>query len=306
MDLDSLRYMWEAHFSNPLWHPRDARRIRRENARVAHRMRKLKKYIPFVEQLQAPPQEEISPESEKMFSLWYQGENNAPDLIKKCLASVRKFYPDNFIVLDSQNLAEHTQIPDAIIQKWQQGKIIAPNFSDVVRIDLLAREGGCWFDATDFLTGPVPEKIMDCDFFMFVPNKRSYTHMFVQTCFIRAKQGNPLMKMWRDLIFEYWLNEEKAVDYFLAHFLFRLLVTYNQEAKDLFAKMPKIEMDPTHVLWHKIGNLPYSIALEEEMRKGAFFQKCSYKPQGSRHAVNQIIPGSMADVVVNDKKAGEN
>ena len=132
---------------------------------------------------------------------------------------------------------------------------------------------------------------------MFVTSDTSFIHMFVQTCFMRVKKGDPLLKMWRDLVFEYWKHEKRSIDYFIAHFLLRVLVTYNQDAKRLFAEMPKMYQDDLHLLWQKYGNRPFDSDDFKEMTEKVFFQKCSYRKQ--RHAVNNIIPGSMADYVIN-------
>lgn len=299
-----LKFVWEGHICNGIWRPRTRRRCLRELAYARFKMEYLKKYIPFVESLSPhdfSPNPDSKPTEQTAYSLWLQGEANAPHIVKQCLASIRKYFPGNLIVLEEKDLAELCPLPDFIMEKWHDKKIIPANFSDIVRINLLFEHGGYWFDATDFMTSPVPSFIAEAPFFLFVTGSEFLPAMFIQSCFMHARQGNALMGMWRELIFEYWKYEEFAIDYFLVHKLLQLLVTYNPLAARLFEEMPKAVMDPTHLLWHKIGNLPFETEQYKTMCRDAFFQKCSYKPQKRGRGVNEIIPGSFADVIINNK-----
>lgn len=297
-----LKFIWKGHVSNWFWSDRLTRRIRRNMAWGEYKMSYLQKYAGFARNLKAENssmESEGEKEEEKIFLLWLQGEEGAPEIVRKCIDSIRDKYPRQFIMLTRENLFDYIRLPDYIMGKWEQGKIGAANFSDLVRIELLYNHGGYWFDATDFLTGEIPDFITESPFFLYVASDSFYPHMFVQTCFMRGKRHDPLMGMWRRLAHEYWRKEEKACDYFLVHMLLKLLVLNNSEAKFLFDRMPHLVMEPTHELWYKTGNLPYSPELYRRMCKDTFFQKCSYKK--SKNAVNDIIPGSMADMVINQR-----
>lgn len=295
-----LKFLWKGHIINWLWRDKLKRRIIRNNAFGEYKMSYLQRYADFAKSLR--PESSVSreseiPENEKIFTLWFQGEENAPDIVKKCFKSIRDRYGDRFVVLTDKNLYDYITLPDYIMKKWEEKKIVPANFSDLVRIELLYQHGGYWFDATDFLTGMIPEFIRKSPFFMYVTSDVYFPHMFVQTCFMRSVKKDPLMGIWRALVHEYWKKEEMACEYFLVHMLLKLLVTVNPDAEALFRRMPKVTMDATHVLWHKIGNQPFDEAVYEKMLQEAFFQKCSYKKQ--RRGVNEIIPGSLADYVIN-------
>lgn len=296
-----IKFLWKGHIANWVWKDSQTRRLKRQHQYEIMIQTCLEKYIPFVKKLHANDNKEMSTPfaKEKFFTLWFQGKGNMPEIVTKCISSIERMYPNQLIVLDNSTMMNYIEIPDYIIKKWDEKQIGSANFSDIVRIELLSHYGGYWFDATDFIINPIPKEITDSNFFMYMTSRNSNIHMFVQTCFIRAKKGDPLIKMWRDLVFEYWKNEKKAICYFLVHQLFKLLVTHNSEAKELFEKMPKLEMGPTHELWYHTGNLPFDEKLYNKMKQTSFFQKCSYKKSGD--GVKQIIPGSMADYVLNDK-----
>lgn len=293
-----LKFVWKGHITNWLWKDRLERRLTRQKFYGEMKDGYFRKYLSFVRNLRAMDKiaEEWDPKYDKMFSLWLQGRDKAPDIVKRCLETLQKNFGDKFILLTEETLEDYIQLPDFIIDKWKAGKIIPANFSDIVRIELLSRHGGYWFDATDYVMAPVPEIIRNADFFMYRTSPTVYTHMFVQTCFMRAKKGDPLIRMWRDLVFEYWKNENRSADYFLVHMLLKFLVSNNEEAKRLFEKMPLIYQDDIHLLWYDFGNLPFQEEYINTMRSKVFFQKCSYRPL--KNGVNKIIPGTTAEYLL--------
>lgn len=291
------------HVLNPLWLPRPRRRWNRYHAIYVKNQFWLKKYIDYVKNMKLEPAPADDKKDNRIFSIWFQGEENAPQLIKTCFARLREIYGDRFIVLDDSNLWDWIQLPDYIHEKYRKGQIIPAHFADLCRIELLLQHGGMWFDATDFLTHRVPQWVEEADFFMYGTGKYINPFTFVQVCFIRASKGNPLLKAWRDLNHYYWKHEEEPFDYFTTSFLFRFLVEHNEEARALFEKTPQVEQDPTHMLWHfghsvfGVRDEPFTQELYDDNVKGAFFQKTAYKSPSARNP----IPGTIADYVVNNR-----
>lgn len=238
-----LRILAGGHIFNPLWHSHDDRRRRRKNIIAEAKMKYLKIYANEAAGIQsrlALPQV-FEKEEERVFTLWLQGENEAPPIVKACLRSMRRHCRMPLVVLDEHNLFDWISLPQHIMEKWRKGIISRTHFSDICRIELLYEHGGVWADATDYFTSPIPEEILAQDFFLFMAGdniKLGGTHAFVQSCFIRARKGNPLLAMWRQILFEYWRREDSLLDYFTLHFLFRLLVENNVEAGRLFSVMP--------------------------------------------------------------------
>lgn len=296
---DNIRYLLKGHILNWFWRDKALRRKIRNEAYKELIISYLSKYIPFIQSLHL---HELSQEKEregyKIFSLWLQGIDNAPELIKKCISSVKSKYKDNYILIEEANLKEYITVPSFIQAKWNKGQIGSAHYTDIVRLELLNKYGGFWMDATLFLTDKIPQSIYDEDFFMFMAASE-YSYVFIQNYFIRSKEGNALLNLWLATLYEYWKNEEEAVDYFFAQYLFQLLVTNNPQAKRLFDKMKKIPGDAPQTLWTKIGNEPFDERKYQEMCAASFFQKISYKKR--KNFVSEIIPGSMADFVIDGK-----
>lgn len=232
---------------------------------------------------------------EKVFSLWLQGEEDAPELIKSCFRHMRKYCSDcELIVLDQDNLCQYTDLPDYIWEKYRAGKMSKAQFSDICRLDLLFRHGGYWIDSTCFMTGAVPSFIQDCDFFAYMAGDRvKWSYGYIQSCFLRARKGCYILNLWRRMMFEFWKCEDSKVDYLQLHLMLKTIVSEIPEASADFALMPKVDQYPTHELWFVRGDEPFDKETAERVASEVFFQKTTYN-------TGRIIEGSFKDYIVRD------
>ncbi|MDE6246918.1 MAG: capsular polysaccharide synthesis protein [Muribaculaceae bacterium] len=286
----------KGHLLNPVWNDRDVRRRQRYRATLETMMGYLKRYAPEVSKITPAPVDNPGAEPEHAFTIWYQGEDNAPDLVKACFRSMRKNLKQKLIVLDENTLFDWISLPDFIIDKWKKGIIPHTQFSDICRVELLYQHGGLWFDATDYITAPVPQFIMDEDVFLYgAGEKIRGAYAFIQSCFIRGKKGNPLLGIWREANFIYWKEEMSKIDYFVHHLMLRLSTEVNPIAKECYARMPHIDQDPTHALWGEHADDVYDENLFSQLTRDAFFQKTNYKDS----RLKQLKEGSVADYILN-------
>ena len=234
--------------------------------------------------------------NEKIFAIWFQGEDAAPPLVRSCFRSVRRNCPQPHVVLDDKTLFDYIDLPGAIIDKYRRGQIERAHFADIARVELMHTHGGFWLDATCFCTAPIPKNIVEQDFFLYrVPATFRSGYSFIQNCFIRSRKGAFLLDAWRHCILDYWMNEGKIFDYFMHQILFTEMVFGVERAARAFDEIPKIFQDPTHMLWFDWADKPFDKELFDRLTKDAFFQKTTHKCAA---AVNPK-PGSFADVVVN-------
>jgi hypothetical protein len=88
--------------------------------------------------------------------LWSQGFDNAPDIVKLCLASWRRFNPGWEVrALDGTALNELVDLDSLIDVK--RDDITIQVLSDLGRLSLLRRFGGVWTDATVFCCKPLDD-----------------------------------------------------------------------------------------------------------------------------------------------------
>jgi len=292
--MQQLHLIGKGHIMNPFWYGRVARRKRRYKATYDAAIGYLRRYAPAVERI-VPESTDSRKEPERAFTIWLQGENQAPELVKACFRSMRRNLTQELVVLDETTLYDWITLPEHIVAKWKEGKIPHAHFSDICRIELLYKHGGLWFDATDYVTAPVPQYIMDQDLFLFMAgNKIRGSYSFIQNCFMRARKGNPVFGVWREAINIYWKEENSKINYFVHHLLLKLSVDVNATARLNFDKMPRVEQDPTHALWGEHCNDDYNETKFAELTSGAFFQKTNYKDSRLRN----LKPGSIAEYIL--------
>ncbi len=277
------------HVLNWFWRPREVRRAVRCDVILDVIPKYFKRYLPA-----AAAVKERKPikddKNEKIFSIWLQGEKNAPELVKACFRNIRKHCSQELVVLDENTLFDYITLPDEIIEKRKQGKIKNAHFADICRVELLYEHGGFWLDSTGFATSAIPQWIVDEDFFVYMAGQKvGSPYSFMQNCFIRARKGAYLLDAWRAMILDYWMHENHSFDYFMHQLLFRTLVMNDPRAKKYFAKMPHVDQDPTHALWWAYADKPFDKKVFDEVTSGAFFQKTTYKQ------AKNPIKGSFAD-----------
>ncbi len=280
------------HVLNWFWRDRAVRHDIRGDVIGTALPKYFRRYLPAVERM--PVRSVVKDDAnEKIFTIWLQGEDNAPPLVKACYRSVRKHCKQELVVLDEKTLPQYITLPDVIMKKRAQGKIKNAHFADICRVELLYKYGGFWLDSTGFVTAPIPDWIVNEDFFVFMAGHAGSPYSFIQNCFIRARRGAYLLDAWRAMILDYWTHENSNFDYFMHQLMFKTLVMYDERAKKEFAKMPHVDQDPTHALWWEYCDKPFNQKTFDSVVAPVFFQKTTYAQ------AKNPIPGSFADVMIN-------
>jgi len=177
--------------------------------------------------------DKIKRQYNKIWICWLQGEENAPDIVKVCTKSVRKYKPDNMdiIIITENNLKQYTNIPDYIYKKWKNKQIPNTQFSDIVRLSLLTIHGGIWIDSTVLLTASIPNDILNSKYFAFHSDIHGVSS---NNWFLISEPEHFFIKGIRNLIFEYWRVEDRLLDYFIYHLFVDSIVNRNQKFKNLW------------------------------------------------------------------------
>ena len=228
----------------------------------------------------------------RVFTLWLQGMEQAPPVVRACLDSIRRHAGAELVVLDGKTVFDWIKLPERIVSLWKTGKMRAAHFADICRVELLYRYGGVWMDATCYLDAPLPAWLWEADFFVYQGGETGLgAYGGIQNCFIRAAKDACLVKVWREAILAYWAAEDSAMDYFVHQLLFSQAVAAHPRAAALYAEMPSLVQDPTHVLWYDYADQPFDETLLHEVCAKALFQKLDYKFP----AATNPVPGSFAD-----------
>lgn len=164
----------------------------------------------------------------KIWICWFQGMEVAPDIVKACFFSIKKNIVDREVVLiTEQNYRNYVTFPKKIQTKIDQGIISGAHKSDLLRLELLQNYGGTWIDATVFCsTSEIPRYMLDDNLFLFQCLKpgRDGQVSVISNWFITAKPNHKLIFMMRELLYDYWENNDNVIDYFIFHDFFQILI----------------------------------------------------------------------------------
>ena len=170
------------HILNPFWKTRIERRKRRTDLTAKVVTKYFQRYLKAAENI--PETVPIKDDkNDKIWTLWLQGEDKAPALVKACYRSVRKHCKQKLIVLDADTVFDYISLPKEIVEKYKAGKIGHAHFADICRVELLYRHGGYWLDSTGFVTAPIPDWIEEQDFFVYLTGDNYKVHVDVVAFF---------------------------------------------------------------------------------------------------------------------------
>lgn len=219
--------------------------------------------------------------SNKVWFLWLQGIEQAPEVVKYCYDSVRKNLSNReLILLTDNNYKDFVRFPDYIQEKIDSGIITKTHMSDLLRLELLTLYGGTWIDATVYLSSStIPDYMLDSELFIFQKLKPGLDGQpkSVSSWFISSSTCHPILVLTKELLYEYWKKNNYMIDYFLMHDFMELAIeTYPSEWRKvvpfssstphilllrLFDKFDKVIWDslmiqtPIHKLTYKFNSI---------------------------------------------------
>lgn len=183
----------------------------------------------FLDVLNAEPdkdrlQENISDDC-PIWVLWWQGLDNAPLIVQRCVESIKKNAGKHpFHLLSKDNLDRYIQLPEFIKQKVDNGAITLTHLSDIIRMALLAKYGGFWIDSTVYVTKPITG--YDIPFYSirqygsnprYVDNGNGWTAYFIATC-----PNSIVAETIYNFFLAYWRAHDVLIDYYLVDYAITL------------------------------------------------------------------------------------
>lgn len=244
-----------------------------------------------------------------IWQLWFQGEEQAPKIVKACLDSVKKQMGNThtIIVLDAKSIEDYIDFPPFVLEKLEKGIFSKTFFSDLLRVALLATYGGVWLDATMFLSDRIPQEILEKEFFAFCRSQTppsdykqwinfdyryfSWNPNFkvkFSSSLMLAKQEQSLCRALVCCMLAYWQREKELKHYFIFQIFFELLV---QNQQFLHCRDTAFGDTAMHLLQFYAKN-PYNAALWDSIKEKSAVHKLTYfknLPQNSM--VDKVLQG---------------
>lgn len=255
-----------------------------------------KNYIDFYP-IENYSKDNIKDEKKIIWICWFEGYDDAPDIVKACINSVKKIMSNyEIILITKENMEKYIKFPDYILEKYQKGLITNTHFSDLLRLELLICYGGIWIDATVVITKKIPLFIQNAPLFLFNFNRQeSIEPRTVSSWFIVAKPQNKILILTKNLLYLYWQKNDYLLNYFLLHYFFRMSSEkFIKEWKDLIHIV-----ENTNILWDNLFE-KFDKKKYDFINNISFCQKISYKMK-----VPDNTKGTFYEAILNKYLKGE-
>lgn len=217
--------------------------------------------------------------SNKVWVCWFQGMDNAPELVQRCYKSLQGNLTDREIVLiTEENMFQYVSFPDYIVKKWRSGVITHTHMTDLLRLELLITHGGMWVDATVFCSKKgenIPKYYFDSDLFFYQTLKpgRDGHSSYISSWLMSSKTNNHILSAVQYLLYEYWKENSSMADYFLLHDLMAIVL---DRYEDEWKKVVPVDNAMPHVLLLRLFD-DYDESLWRAVKEQTPFHKLSYK-----------------------------
>lgn len=205
---------------------------------------------------------------------WKQGIENAPEIVKVCLKSIKKYSKDDVFVITDKNLNEYVHFPDYIQKKIAKNEISTAAFSDLLRFTLLEHFGGTWIDSTVLLTDEIPSCYTQCDLFMLRDSTGPiYNAANLSVWFLHSQPGNKIIRETRNITYEYWKTHNAVIEYLLPYVI--ITMVSERHSEDI-SKVPYASNEYARLLLDKL-NEEYDKQQAEYLKFLSWIHKLSYK-----------------------------
>ena len=192
----------------------------------------------------------------KLYILWCQGFDKAPEIVQLCRNSWYKHNPDwEIIEVTDENMQSLVDMKE-IYGDLSAKTIAYAAYSDMFRIALLQKHGGLWVDATTYCILPLSSwlpKYINAGFFGF---SNPGSDRLLSSWFLYSEKGGYIASKWLAAVQEYWSTRNKCHMYYWFHgFLFGNLYKSDSTFKHTWGLVPKYSADTPHYLHLKYGML---------------------------------------------------
>lgn len=219
---------------------------------------------------------------DRIWICWWQGLDNAPELVKRCIESIqRNAGKYKVTIITDENYKEFVDIPEWIEKKRKAGIITRTNYSDLLRLSLLAKHGGMWLDATFFCASPKIEEYFEYPLWSI--KRPDYLHCSVASGYfagysLKCNHDNRwIFSIVRDFFLYYWKNNDTLIDYLLVDYMIALAQRHDMKIAKSFEEI--IPNNPCCDELYKVLGEPYNELLWQELKKDTALFKLTWKQE---------------------------
>lgn len=219
--------------------------------------------------------------SKYIWTLWWQGIDRAPEIVKVCLKSQQKNMVSagfEYIIITKDNWDQYINLPRHILEKVENKKITLTHFSDIIRSELIRNYGGIWIDATVYCNkkihlDPVSSLYTARSSF----KTRSLTLGRWSGFLIGDRRESKLFSFMSDAFVQYWKKYDSLVTYLLIDFIIAIACKHFPEILEQYENIPVNQLGMWEML--RVMNQKYDEDVWNNAVQTADFWKLSYKDE---------------------------
>lgn len=227
--------------------------------------------------------------SKHIWTLWWQGVKQAPEIVKICLKSQQEnMVPEGFqyTIITKDNWKQYMKLPKHITEKVENGKITLTHFSDIIRAELLKQYGGIWIDATVFCNKKIDlEPVSQIYTAKCSPTPKSLTLGRWAGFLIGDKKDSKLFSFMSEAFDQYWKKYDSLAAYLLIDYIIAIACKHFPEIKAEYERIPVNQTG----LWNMLRkmNEEYNADVWERAMRNADYWKLSYKDEFNGGALRE-------------------
>lgn len=242
-------------------------------------MKFLREHI-FLDVKNAPVPSSINPNDYIIWVLWWQGEEQMPEIVKATYNSIKEASDKKVVLITKENIVDFVEVPLYISSKVENGKISLAALSDYIRVSLLYKYGGLWVDCTVLCAKKLPSEIFDKKLFS-IKNKPSGTKyiaagkwnvQFLGTNQVHAK----VFYLMKSIFEQYWSKYSVIIDYLLVDYSFQYIYESDAECMAAFDSIP-MSNSHMHELLPIMNDSFDSKIWDRLLSSGTYLFKLTYK-----------------------------
>lgn len=201
-------------------------------------------YSDFLQKYDFNPRliEKDSRYQDKVWICWWQGIENAPEIVKSCVKSIKRNSEHHeVIIITEENYHDFVNFPAWLEEKKEKGIISRTHYSDLLRLEILSLYGGLWLDSTFYCSSKCIDEIFKKE--VWTIKRPNYKHgsiacgQFANYSLACDLNNRKMYAIFRDLLLYYWQENDSIIDYLLTDYLIVLASKYNEEIKQQLDKI---------------------------------------------------------------------
>lgn len=177
---------------------------------------------------------------------WLQGEENAPAFARALIENTRSLAGDHPVhVVSLDNIPEYVEIDPKHLTLFANKQMGPAHMSDIIRVALLAKHGGCWLDASVLLTKPLPEAIFNTPIWHatgmnpdFPLEPKCLDITMWESYFLAAQPDSLFFRFLNAAFTQYFRHYDSVLDYLLLNHFAKIGREEIPAIAEAFSKVP--------------------------------------------------------------------